>query len=70
MTLNPFDVQSRHIVTTDGHAETLYAGHGMRGGQQYVLVHRQRTSQSVLPSRQDGCAELYARSTDSDGEEE
>lgn len=32
MTLNPFDVQSRHIVTTDGHAESLYAGYGMRGG--------------------------------------
>ena len=30
--LNPFDVQSRHIVTTDGVAETLYAGCGMRGG--------------------------------------
>lgn len=35
-----------------------------------MLVHRQRTGASVLPSEQDGCAELYARSTDSDGEEE
>ena len=68
--LNPQDVQSRHIMTVDGHAESLYAGCGMRGGQQYVLVHRQRTGASVLPSEQDGCAELYARSTDSDGEEE
>lgn len=30
--LNPFDVQSRHIMTDDGHAESLYAGVGMRGG--------------------------------------
>lgn len=30
--LNPFDVQSRHIMTEDGHAESLYAGCGMRGG--------------------------------------
>jgi len=27
--LNPFDVQSRHIVEEDGHAESLYAAvHG------------------------------------------
>lgn len=31
-TLNPFDVQSRHIVEEDGTAETLYAGCGDRGG--------------------------------------
>lgn len=30
--LNPFDVQSRHIMTDDGQAESLYAGCGMRGG--------------------------------------
>jgi hypothetical protein len=30
--LNPFDVQSRHIMTTDGQAESLYAGVGARGG--------------------------------------
>jgi len=30
--LNPQDVQSRHIMTVDGHAESLYAGCGMRGG--------------------------------------
>lgn len=31
-TLNPFDVQSRHIVEEDGTAGTLYAGCGDRGG--------------------------------------
>lgn len=31
-TLNPFDVQSRHIVEDSGTAETLYAGCGDRGG--------------------------------------
>lgn len=30
--LNPFDVQSRHIMTEDGQAESLYAGVGGRGG--------------------------------------
>ena len=47
--LNPFDVQSRHIITTDGVAETLYAGCGMRGGQQYVLVKKMNkdTNKSV-----------------------
>ena len=70
MTLNPFDVQSRHIVTADGHAESLYAGVGGRGGQQYVLVHRQRTSNADGFTQHSDVSELYARSTDSDGEEE
>lgn len=30
--LNPFDVQSRHIMTEDGQAECLYSGVGGRGG--------------------------------------
>ena len=64
-TLNPFDVQSRHIVTTDGQAETLYAGHGMRGGQQYVLVYRQRTSYANRFARKSNVSELYARSANS-----
>lgn len=37
MNLNQYDVQSRHIMTTDSYAECLYAGCGDRGGQQYVL---------------------------------
>lgn len=30
--LNPGDVQSRHIMSVDGQAESLYAGAGNRGG--------------------------------------
>lgn len=29
--LNPGDVQSRHIMSVDGQAESLYAGAGNRG---------------------------------------
>lgn len=60
--LNPFDVQSRHIMTADGHAESLYAGVGARGGQQYVLVHRKWTSCSNEALQQVHMPELYARS--------
>lgn len=69
-TLNPFDVQSRHIVTADGQAETLYAGFGDRGGQQYVLVHRKRTGYADGLARHSDVLELYARSANSDGEKE
>lgn len=31
--LNPGDVQSRHIMSVDGQAESLYAGVGNRGGR-------------------------------------
>lgn len=66
--LNPYDVQSRHIMTDDGHAESLYAGCGMRGGQQYVLVHRKRTSHANGFTRNSNDDKLYARSADSDCE--
>lgn len=46
-TLNPFDVQSRHIVEEDGTAEALYAGCGTRGGQQYVLQHLKKRGKEM-----------------------
>lgn len=63
--LNPFDVQSRHIMSADGPAETLYAGCGDRGGQQYVLLRGKRSGNADQTSRQGNVPELYARSTDS-----
>ena len=39
MILNPWDVQSKHINTTDGVAPPLYAGEcRWAGGEIYVLV--------------------------------
>ena len=61
--LNPFDVQSRHIMSTDGQAETLYAGCGNRGGQQYILGGRKRTDRTDETPRQSNDIKLYARST-------
>lgn len=44
MILNPWDVQSKQIHTTDGVASTLYAGECRWGGNEmYVLVERART---------------------------
>ena len=64
-TLNPFDVQSRHVVSEDGTAEALYAGCGVRGGQQYVLQHRKRSGDANEAARTSNDFELYARSTNS-----
>lgn len=57
-------------MTTDGHAESLYAGCGMRGGQAYVMVHRKRTDSTVGASRKMSLPELHARSDGGNGEEE
>lgn len=36
--LNPWDIQSKHIVTPDGISEALYAGEcRWAGGEHYVL---------------------------------
>lgn len=67
--LNPFDVQSRHIMTEDGQAECLYSGVGGRGGQQYVLVHRQWSGDADRLTRYGNDVKLYARSTNRDGKE-
>lgn len=41
MILNPWDVQSKQVHTTDGVASTLYAGECRWGGSElYVLVER------------------------------
>ena len=37
--LNPWDVQSKHIMTPDGIAESLYSGEcRYGGGEAYVIV--------------------------------
>lgn len=42
MILNPWDVQSKQIHTTDGIASTLYAGMCRWGGNEmYILVKRE-----------------------------
>lgn len=46
MILNPWDVQSKHIHTTDGICSTLYAGEcSWGGGTTYVLVEVKMTYQ-------------------------
>lgn len=57
-------------MTEDGHAESLYAGVGVRGGQQYVMVHRKRSSSTVGFARKMPMPELYARSDGGNGEKE
>jgi len=48
--LNPWDIQSKHIVTPNGISEALYAGEcRWAGGEHYVLYERKQdeVSESV-----------------------
>ena len=55
MILNPWDVQSKQIHTTDGVASTLYAGTCRWGGNEmYVLVEVKNEEDSDNPKRSGG----------------
>ena len=46
--LNPWDVQSKHIQTPDGVAESLYAGEcRYGGGESYVMENQQATAYGI-----------------------
>ena len=48
MILNPWDVQSKHIHTTDGVSSPLYAGEcRYGGGELYILVAEDERTDSV-----------------------
>lgn len=55
MVLNPWDVQSKHIYSTEGSAPPLYAGEcRWGGGETYILVKETDGREADLPKNQKG----------------